>query len=349
MRNLTRRTILAAAPAALAVTALRALTSTACAETSALLTAARKEGQVTWYVSQLDDVTAHLGAKAFMKRYPGVTVNTIRMTTQVAYQRVLQEIAHNVVECDVFSTADVGQYVRLEKAGRLAKYTPPNSAKLSRQFQNFDPNGYYYPTTSGLVLIAYNNKKVSESDAPKNWDDIIEPKWTNKLTVGSPLFGAYAGNWAILMNKLYGWKYFTQLKKINPLITRSIIDTVSFLNSGERWVSVSPSPTVLESISRGNPIKIVYPKEGTVLMIVPSSVLAKAPHPNAGRLFLNFLMSVDYQSLLQKRWYEPVRSEVPPLPGVKPLAEIKTVHLSRQTVNLGIPEIIKKWRDLFGI
>lgn len=85
-----------------------------------------------------------------------------------------------------------------------------------------------------------------------------------------------------------------------------------------------------------------------MLLIVPSAVLAKAPHPNAARLFLNFLMSVDYQRLLQKRWFEPLRPEVPPLPGVKPLTEIKTVHLSRQAVNVGIPKIIKKWRNLFG-
>ncbi|MGH7096613.1 MAG: extracellular solute-binding protein [Stellaceae bacterium] len=198
------------------ITTLAAFTNTAHAENSALLAAARKEGQVTWYVSQLDNVTAHLGANAFMKRYPGITVNTIRMTTQVAYQRVLQDLAHGIVNCDVYSTADVGQYVRLKKKGRLAKYTSPNAAKLSKPFQNFDPDGYYYPTSSGLVIIAYNKKKVTASEAPKSWSDIIQPKWTNKLTIGSPLFGAYAGNWAVLIDKLYGWKYFTQLKEIIP-------------------------------------------------------------------------------------------------------------------------------------
>jgi iron(III) transport system substrate-binding protein len=318
------------------------------ADPSALEQAAAKEGQLTWYTSQLDSDTAHAVANAFSKLHPGVAVNVIRTTTQVAYQRVNQELAHNVLQCDVFSTADIGQYIRMAAKKEFAKYTPPDAAQLSPPFQNFDPEGYYYPTQSGEVVIAYNKQKVSAAAAPKSWRALLDPKWKNKITAGSPAYGAYAGNWVILMSRMYGWKYLEDFRKNNPLVTRSGIDTVNFLNSSESWVGVSPSPSVLQSMDRGNPLQIVYPTDGAVLMIVPSAVMAKAPHPNAARLFLDFMLGADYGRILVKARNEPLRPDVHPLPGAKSVIEIKTIHLSNAEVTEGIPKIIRQWRDLFG-
>ncbi len=327
---------------------LAAFASAARAETSALEQAAVKEGQVTWYTSQIDSDTAHAAAKEFSRLHPGIIVNVIRTTTQVAYQRVNQELAHQEVQCDVFSTADVGQYVRMSAKKQFAKYTPPNAAKLSPPFQNYDPQGYYYPTQSGEVVMAYNTQKVTAADAPKGWRDLLDAKWKGKITAGSPAYGAYAGNWVVLMSKMYEWKYLEDFRKNNPLVTRSGIDTVNFLNSGESWVGVSPSASVLQNTDKGNPVQIVYPSDGAVLMIVPSAVMDKAPHPNAARLFLDFMLSKEYGDILVKARNEPLRPDVHPLPGAKAVTEIKTIKLTTAEVTAGIPKIIKKWRDLFG-
>lgn len=318
------------------------------AATSSLEQAAVKEGQVTWYVSQIDSDTAHAVADAFSRLHPGITVNVIRTTTQVAYQRVNQELAHQALQCDVFSTADVGQYVRMSAKKEFAKYTPPDAAKLSPPFQNFDPEGYYYPTQSGEVVIAYNTQKVKAADAPKDWRELLDPKWKGKITAGSPAYGAYAGNWVILMEKMYQWKYLEDFRKNNPLVTRSGIDTVNFLNSGESWVGVSPSASVLQSADKGNPVQIVYPTDGAVLMTVPSAVMDKAPHPNAARLFLDFMLGKEYGDILVKARNEPLRPDVHPLPGAKAVTEIKTIELTGAEVAAGIPKIIRQWRDLFG-
>ncbi|HEV2097516.1 MAG TPA: extracellular solute-binding protein [Stellaceae bacterium] len=331
-----------------AATLLASLAGTARAETSALEQAATKEGQVTWYTSQIDSDTAHVAAEEFSRLHPGIAVNVIRTTTQVAYQRVNQELAHQAVQCDVFSTADVGQYVRMAEKKEFAKYTPPNATKLSPLFQNYDPQGYYYPTQSGEMVIAYNTQKVRAADAPKGWRDLLDPKWKDKITAGSPAYGAYAGNWVILMSKMYGWKYLQDFRKNNPLVTRSGIDTVNFLNSGESWVGVSPTASVLQSADKGNPVQIVYPNDGAVLMIVPSAVMDKAPHPNAARLFLDFMLSKEYGDILVKARNEPLRPDVHPLPGAKAVTEIATIKLSNDEVTVGIPKIIKQWRDLFG-
>jgi iron(III) transport system substrate-binding protein len=105
---------------------------------------------------------------------------------------------------------------------------------------------------------------------------------------------------------------------------------------------------VLESADKGNPIGIVYPADGAVLMIAPSAVLAKAPHPNAARLFFDFLFSADYARIAVKSRSEALRADVPPLPGVKTVNEIKTIRATDAEVLEGIPKAIEDWRDTFG-
>lgn len=314
----------------------------------ALEDAAKKDGAVTWYVSQVAGDTAQDAGNAFTRQYPGIRVNVVRITTQVAYQRVEQELKHQTPVCDVLSTTDIAQFKSLSQRGQLVKFVPPNAAGLATVFQHFDPDGAYYPTYAGEVVIAYNSAKVSRADAPKAWRDLLDPKWKGKIAVGHPAFSGYAGNWVVLMDKLYGWGYFKKLVKNDPLVTRSIIDTVQYLNSGERWVAVSPSASALESASRGNPIAVVYPSDGAVLMIAPSAVLKQAPHPAAAKLFLNFLLSRDFAEIAVKSRGEALRPDVPALPGVKPVDQIKTIRATEQESAKGIPRVVEDWRDTFG-
>lgn len=345
----SHRISLATLGAVLAVAGTLALAAaSARADDAKLEAAAKAEGELTWYVSQVNGETAQAAGSAFTQLHPGIKVNVVRITTQVAYQRVRQELLHDALVCDVLSTTDVAQYLALKKKQQIAKVAPPNAAGLSKPFQNFDPDGYYYPTYAGEVVIAYNTRKVKAEEAPKNWPDLLDPRWKSKVALGDPGFSGYAGNWVVLMRKLYGWKYFETLKGDDPLITRSIIDTVTYLNSGERWVAVSPSASVLESIDKGNPLAIVYPTDGAILMIAPSAVLAKAPHPNAARLFLDFLLSADYAKIAVKSRGEALRPDVPSLPGVKTVNEIKTIRATVEESVQGIPKAIEDWRDTFG-
>jgi len=310
--------------------------------------AAQREGQVTWYVSQVPGDIAEQAGNAFTRLHPGLKVNVVRITTQVAYQRVGLELQHRTPICDVLSTTDIAHYKMLKQKGELLKFAPPNSAGLKAMFQNFDPDGSYYPTYAGEVVLAYNTDKVMAVDVPTNWKDLLDPKWKGKVAVGHPAFSGYAGTWVVMMKKLYGWGYLELLEKNDPLVTRSIIDTVPYLNSGERWIAVTPSASVLESADKGNPIAVVYPADGAILMVAPTGVLAKAPHPNAGKLFVDFLLGPDYARIAVKSRGEALRQDVPALPGVKTVDQIKTIRATETESIDGIPRVIEEWRDTFG-
>src|SRR5215217_5372455 len=68
--------------------------------------------------------TAERFGRTFTEKYPGVKVNVVRTTAQVAYQRLSQDIQANVANCDVFGSTDVGHYVQLKERKLLMKYVP---------------------------------------------------------------------------------------------------------------------------------------------------------------------------------------------------------------------------------
>ena len=331
-----------------AVLLLLALALPARADKAALVEAAKKEGAVTWYTAHTDGETAENVGRAFTAKYPEIKATVVRTTAQVAYQRLSEEIKNNIAQCDVFSSTDVGHYVALKKQKKFAKFAPENASKILPEFQNFDPEGYYYPTSAGLVLITYNTQKVKAEDAPKNWPELLEPKWKNQVSIGHPGFSGYVGTWVVLMRKLYGWQYFEKLEKNKPQIGRSINDTVTMLNSGERSVAAGPSATTLKSLDKGNPVGIVYPTDGALLMISPSAVMANAPHPNAARLFLDFLLGVEHAEISVKDRGESLRPEVKPLQGAKAFSEVKVIRPTEDEIVKGIPEVIEEWRDTYG-
>ena len=315
---------------------------------AALEDAARKEGTLTWYVAQVDGETAEVMGRAFTAQYPGVKVAVIRTTGQVAYERLTQDMKNNAPQCDVFSTTDISHMPALMQKKALANYTPDNAAALAPAFRGLGQDGYWYPNHSTLMMIIYNTQNVKPEEAPKNWPDLLDPKWKGKVAFGHPAFSGYVGVWTVQMRKLYGWAYFDKLAKNNPRIGRSGNDPITLLNAGECVTGLGPLATALLTASKGNPMAIQYPTDGSMLCIGPSGVLANAPHPSAARLFMNWLLGRECAQVMADNFQTPVRDDVPPKAGAKPLTEVKLLRLTTEEIGKGVPEVIEQWRDTFS-
>ena len=337
-----RRTLVAAAVAA-PITLLRPKHAPA----ADMLESARAEGQVTWYISHYAAELAQQVASAFTTE-TGVKVNVIRTTAAVAYERLQQEYRVKAANCDVFSSTDVGHYVRLKQAGRLARVEPPNAAGILAEFRNYDPDGTYIPTNYGLIGITYNTTKAPAAEVPRTWPGLLDPKWKGRVALGHPGFSAYAATWALQMQLLHGWEYLEKLAANDPLVGRSINDTVTMLNSGERVIAAGPIQTTLTSVYRGNPLQVTYPEDGSVMIVSPSAVPVNAPHPQAARLFLDFLLGPEHSRLVAKSGGLPLRPDIPVSPGVKLPGEVKIIRPTDAQITEGVPKVQVRWRDIFG-
>jgi len=315
-----------------------------------LYDAAKKEKQFTVYTAHYNTEEASRLCEAFDKKYPGVKCNFVRTTAQVAYQRFQQDLKANAPVASVFSSTDVSHYPPLKKSGLLLQYKPHNLDKMVDSLKSYnDADNYYTVTAAALMVISYNNSLVSEKDAPKNWPDLLDPKWKDKVSIGHPAFSGYVGTWVVLMRKLYGWDYFKKLEKNKPQIGRSVNDTVTMLNSKERWVAAGPEATTLLSRDKGNPLAVIYPTDGSLLMVSPSSVPKNAPAPNAGKLYIEFLLDREAAEIQVKSHSLSVIKGIKAAPGAKPLEEIKVVRPTEEEITIGIPEVKEQFRDTFGI
>ena len=316
-----------------------------------LYEAARKEGgELTWYTAHSDDITAQALGRSFESIYPGLKVNALRTTAQVAYQRVTQETKASAIQCDVFSSTDLGHSVELKAKGAFEKYIPDNASKVLDIYKGYDPDGYYFVTSAGMIGIGYNSGKVKEADAPKNWTDLLDPRWNNNIALGHPGFSGYVGTWALTLRNQYGWDFFEKLAKNNPRVGRSINDTVTMLNAGESSIAGSgPVGTLLESVQKGNPLAMVYPTDGTVLIIAPSSIMKGCKHPVAARLFMEFLMSEGASKIWVDHFNETIRPEVSVPAGSKSAKDLKIIRPTVEQITKGVPEVIKQWRETFGV
>jgi iron(III) transport system substrate-binding protein len=351
MSSLTKRQVLSlTAGFAIGGASFRAVAQDLPPHEKQLYDAARREGEITWYSGQYNAETSEAVGRAFNERYPGIRCNVVRSTSQVAFQRLAQDARAGVAQGDVFSSTNSGHYTLLKREGRLMQYRPVNAEGMLPSIQNVDPDNFFHTTFLGLFLMAHNTRIVSEGDAPKSWQDALDPKWRDQLAVGHPGFSGAIGVWAVQMRKMYGWDYFEKLEKNNPQIGRSSQDPVTTMNAGERSVGLCvPVGTTALSIARGNPLRLIYPTEGVLATIAPSAIVANAPHPNAAKLFMEFQTGPHLSRTVRESFNEPLRPDVPPPEGGRPLSEITLLAPSIAELEKGVPEVREAWRDTFGV
>lgn len=318
---------------------------------AALHTAATKEGELTWYtVPQTSEVAEKMG-RTFTTRYPGVKVNVVRTTAQVAFQRLNQDLKAGTPNCDVFTSTDLAHYVDLKGRNLLLKYLPAAVAKQDKRVQNMDADAYFHASSCFMMGLIYNTQKVQPANAPANWNDLLDAKWKSSAVVAHPAYSGAAGAWCIEMRKLYGDGWFKKLAANNAHVGRSTIDAVTSVISGEASVSAGPMSLAARSAQRGNPVATLAPKEGPVLILAPSAILANTRRPNASRLFMEWMLgSEDTERISVEEFSVPLRAGAKPAPGVLGLGDAKPLLApTPPQMVVQIPKVIDLWKDAFGV
>jgi iron(III) transport system substrate-binding protein len=346
--KLTRRGALIGAGAAVAAGSAGAQPAGLSPAIQALYDAAKKEGQVGWYSGVLDQPLCDEVGRAFTAQFPGIGVSAIKTTSQVAFQRVIEDIRGGGPQCDVFTTTDVGHMSYLIGKSLLVPYTAEAAAGMVPSLRDFAKGGNFQVTWVGQVVLLYNTRSVTAADSPKDWPDLTNAKWKDKIAVGSPNYSGIVGVWTVAMAEKYGWDYFEKLNDLNPLIGRSVDDATTVLNSGERVVAAGNPSSALRSAAKGNPLAVNYPASGTLVDLSPSCILKGSKNPNAAKLFMEFLAGVEYSRILAKSFEQPLRTDVAPPAGAKPLADLTMLSPTPAQIEKELPVNQRKWRDTFG-
>jgi iron(III) transport system substrate-binding protein len=311
------------------------------------LEAAKKEGKVVWYTS-LALPSAEKVAKLFEAAYPGIKVEVHRTGSERILSRVMQELKANIKNADVVHTSDAGHFVLLKNQNLLMKHTPPGVEGFPAGFK--DKDGFYYGLRATVSVIAYNTKAVSAAEAPRGWKDLLDPKWKGKMVTAHPGYSGVIATHVLALVNQYGWDYFKQLAQNRLMLVQSAVDPSGVVASGERQVAVDGGEyTFYQTKKKGNPLEIVYPKEGVPLIVSPTAITSFAPHPNAARLFTDFSFSREVQQVMADS--EGLYTGHPEVkyPADKPkLSELKLLSVDPEELEKRNEEIKKRFVEFFG-
>jgi iron(III) transport system substrate-binding protein len=315
--------------------------------TPELIAAAEQEGTVVFYNVMDLEVAAGVG-KAFEKKYPRITAQIERSGSERILQRVEQEYATNIHVVDVIESVDIAHPLYWKRQGWLSAYVPEGATRLPAEAR--DPDGFFAVDRATLSVVCYNTRQVAPDQAPTSYLDLLDSKWQGKIVKANP---AYSGNILTAtfdLSRVLGWDYFEKLSRQRVMQVQSATEPPKKVALGERSIMFDGSEYVaLRAKARGAPLALVYPSEGTPLIIGNAAVMKNAPHPNAARLFIEFLFSREGQQFLvdngELRSLDPdVREPADRMP----LSKIKLLTADPEEQEKATEEIRRKYAEYFG-
>jgi iron(III) transport system substrate-binding protein len=308
---------------------------------------ANAEGTVVWYTS-VEIGVAEKVAKAFQAKYPAIKVQVERTGSERVFQRIGQEYGSNIHNVDVVNSSDASHFLVWKKNGWLAnvpleeieRYWPPAYR---------DPQGAYATWRATLSPIAYNVSLVKPEDAPKSWNDLLNPKWKGKIVKSHPGYSGATMTATYELVRALGWDYFKKLGAQSVMQVQSATEPPKILARGEQSVMADGVEYVVFQLQQQkSPLAIVYPPEGTPFEVSPCAVFAAAPHPNAARLFYAYLYSKECQTLLIDNGARSVRVGMVEPPGRTPITRIRLYKDDPNGVLKYSDEIKKRYAEYFG-
>jgi iron(III) transport system substrate-binding protein len=350
-KKLSRREVLIGSAALVGAAGTRVLAAAppAAEVTPGLVAAAKKEGKIAWYTS-VDLPVAEKIARAFEAKYSGIACLVERAGAERVFQRIGQEYGSRIYAVDVVNSSDAAHFVVWKREGLLAPYVPEDVARFYPA-EHKDPDGSFATWRAWLSVIAYNTALVKPEDAPKSFADLLDPKWKGKIVKAHPGYSGTILTATYQMARDLGWSYFEKLAMQNVMQVQSSADPPKKLALGERAVMADGNEYNIFLLKEsGRPVELVYPTEGSPLIVGPNGVFKNAPSPNAARLFQSYMFSAEAQQLMAD--VGGLRSAHPAVKekaGRKPLREIKLMKDDAVAVEAQSDQIKARYSQIFHV
>jgi len=289
--------------------------STSTTDMNALIAAAKAEGQLTVIALPHDWVNYGEMIQKFSAKY-GITINELNPDGSSAEEIEAIKANENNKGPQAPDVIDVGLKFGPEAvaAGLLSPYKVQTWDSIPKDVK--DKDGYWYGDYYGALAFEVNSDIVK--NVPRTWSDLLKPEYKGKFALsGDPRISAQAymtviaaslANGGSLDNVQPGLQYFAKMNKIGNLVP--LIAVTGTLASGETPITIEWDYNALANKDKlnGNPnIQVIVPPTGVVAGIYIQGISAYAPHPNAARLWEEYLYSDEGQLIWLKGYGHPIR------------------------------------------
>ncbi len=281
------------------------------ASTPETIEAAKKEGEVVWYGGGSGKEDEAVG-QGFTRKYPFIQAKKFRIQSQTMIARFEAESVSGKHVADIVRTTDWYIYVAKQK-GLLTKYDSPERKYYSAEFK--DPEGYYTAVWKYLHVIAYNTKLVPKAEVPRSYEDLLDPRWKGKIGFVDPV-SASGITWFVnqlrMRGETEGLEFMRKLAAQNVSLRSSSTLLANLVAAGELPIALDLYGYQVEQLKKeGAPINWVA-LEPAVVHTVLAGISRYAPHPNAAKLFMDYLLSEEGQRIYLSFDYEVTRQGLYP-------------------------------------
>jgi iron(III) transport system substrate-binding protein len=281
--------------------------------TAKLVEGAKKEGKLVFYTAMtLSEAETLL--KRFREKYPFIKTGVIRSGGTRLMSRIMAETRAKKYLFDVTKVGSVKDQI-LKQKGLTAQYRSPEMKLYPDVFK--DREGYWTSIYVNMLTIGYNTNLVSPQEVPKAWEDLLDPKWKGRMGIVDN-----AEYWFINMLKIMGeekgLEYMKKLAEQDLQWRAGRTLNTQLMAAGEFSIGVTLYNQRIEQLkTKGAPVDWV-PFEPVIPELHPIAVSARAPHPNAAKLFVDFVLSKEGQEMIRSFYRIPCRKDVDALvPEIK--------------------------------
>jgi iron(III) transport system substrate-binding protein len=319
--------------------------------TYADVTKAEQEGEFVFYSHDNEAGIVSL-LNHFKKDFPKIKTTYVRAQTGALYTKILSERSAGRFLADVLQLSDMAPAMDLQKKGGWERYVSPEAkGYIAAHLSN--PAGFFFWTAVGPAGISYNKNKVSAQEAPKNWKDLLDPKWKDAISCKLASSGMQFAQWYALRT-LYGPDFWKEFAKQRPRGFDSRVQLFDRLAKGDDKIcALAELSAVTLYLSKGAEIEFVAPADGLAVTPVLLGTVSKAPHPEAAKLFIDWAMSNRGQAVYQNDKdiaYGSVRTDAPPMPGGRRLRDYKLLYPADWNDYLSKQETFtKEWNAMLGL
>jgi len=263
--------------------------------------AAKREGKVILYSALVGAPSTSRITEAFEAKY-GIPVETLEARASELLERVRTEQVSGRSLGDVSYNGSTAT----ERQMHDSVFVPHGGlSSASRLVAPFTSDGTRVPAFVIHFGILVNTDLVKPSDEPRSWNDLLLPRWKGQILAddvhpvgsGSLFFQATYGK--------LGREFHEKLAAQDPSFTRDPRGSQRRVARGEYPIFLPSSLAAMKELE-GLPLKTVVPSEGAVYVLYQTAVFKNAPHPNAARLFMDFLLRDEAQAIYAEDGYGPV-------------------------------------------
>ena len=261
------------------------------AQDPGVVAGAKKEGEVSFYTGKSLGIMQII-SQAFEKKYPFLKVKITRTSGEGIINRIRAEKLAGKILFDVVSTIPVGL---LEPLNVIKPYCSPEAKVFPAQFKH--PNCLWVTLTGNYYVILYNTKMVAEKEAPKDWNDLLDPKWQQGKIALDPEEYSWLAGMEQYLGEEKTRNLMTALARQGIRWQKGHSNLVDLTAAGEFHLALSYATRTEVIKEKGAPVQWIKSTKPIISDLNSVALSAQPTHPNAAMLWIDFLLSHEAQKI----------------------------------------------------